>query len=428
MNDPQQDKPESAGEIPDLTFRMADTPEGDSGATSSEPIPEQPASQGDSAEKSVEAQATELTHRIARELAIAGPEGWRRLEAVFSLTVAGGVMYVLYFDDADRMVRVDPPDEVVEVVRLQREVSARLGDGPWWRLALSLEVTGQLEADYDYGDEPFPDDQLLVPEAYRADLQAFPRDRLPVWLAAYIGHDNRQWRSPQQAAEQARADRAAGVTAVRSPEDFPALPVLWARWATIAAAFVAVGSDWGPRILPALGVFEGSSRSGSTLYMLPGGRAVLSGGVWGATELDAAYNGGAALPELYAGAPEWIANQVLNPRAARGMLSFCYWWEDGSWHRGGSPSSDQVSAAVPGMWTSDTVIDVVCGVLSAEPGEELRATAANLVSAAEAGVVTRSTLTALFTDPSDDIDGALYQLSLAGLLTAVATGTPAPSR
>ncbi|MBU3068007.1 hypothetical protein KO481_41650 [Nocardia sp. NEAU-G5] len=434
MTDPQQD-PAEGGEAPDVNFSLS----GLGGAQSAPPPAAQAPAAGESAEpaaekslvdadseapqepaaSSVEEQATQLAHSIARELAVAGPEGWRRLEAIFALTVAGGVSYTLYYDDADRVARLEPSTEILELVGMQRELSAQLGDGPWWRMVVQLDVTGQVEVDYDYGDEPFPDDQLLIPDAYLADLQAFPRDRVPVWLAAYIGHDNRQWRTPQQAAAQTRNDQEAGITAVASSDDFPVLPVLWARWATIAAAFVAIGSEWGPRILPALGVFEGSARSGSTLYVLPGGRAVLSGGVWDAPELDAAYNDGEPMPDVYAGAPEWVANQVLNPRAARGMLSFCYWWDRGSWYRGESPTSDRISAAVPGVWSAQTVADVVCGVVSADPTEEQRTAAANLVAAAEAGVVTRNTLAALFDDPSDDVDGALYQLSLAGLVTAV---------
>jgi hypothetical protein len=382
-----------------------------------EDVPAESSAESVNAPSTVEQQATQLAHTIARELAVQGPEGWKRLEATFALTVAGGVSYTLYYDDADRVARREPSTEIMDLVQTQREVSAQLGDGPWWRMELRLDVTGRVEADYDYGDDPFPDDQMLVPEAYLADLQAFPRDRLPVWLAAYVGHDNRQWRSPQQAAARSRADREAGVVAVRSSDDFPVLPVLWSRWATIAAAFVAIGSEWGPRVLPALGVFEGSSRSGSTLYVLPGGRAVLSGGVWEAPALDAAYNTEAPMPELYSGAPEWVANQVLNPRAARGLLSFCYWWDRDSWYRGDSPTSDRISAAVPGMWSAETVADVVCGVVSADPSSTQRAAAVNLVAAAEAGVVTRATLTALFDDPADDIDGAMYQLSLAGLVT-----------
>ncbi|MEU7140969.1 hypothetical protein ABZ942_16070 [Nocardia sp. NPDC046473] len=418
MTDPQQHAAASTGAAPDVAFRIGGNEPSPSVSpeTSESTVPEPDSTVS---EPTLEDQITALAHRVAQELAVAGPAGWQRMTAVFALTVAGGARTVLYYDEADRVASIEPSDEIMELVRWQREVSAPLGDGPWWRLAIQFDVSGQVELDYDYGDEPFPNEHLLAPEAYLADLETFPRQRLPVWLAAYLGHGNRQWRTPRDAAAQARADQEAGVVAVRSVDDFPALPVLWARWATIAAAFVAVGSEWGPRIQPSLGVFEGASRSGATLYVLPGGRAALSGGVWNAPELDAAYHAGSGLPDLYAGAPEWVANQVLNPRAARGLMSFCYWWEGDGWYRGDSPSADRLSAAVPGIWTDETVIDVVCGVLSDDPSDELRTAAATLVSAAAAGVVTRDTMAALFDDPNDDIDGALYQLSLAGLVTKV---------
>lgn len=391
----------------------------DSPASRADPVAQQDEPPAEEPAPSIEQQATELAHTVARELAAAGPPGWQRLEAHFAITVVGGVTYSLYHDETGRVSRFEPSDEIVETVRLQREISAELGDGPWWRMVIRLDTAGEFEVVYDYGDEPFPDDQLLVPDAYRADLQSFPRARLPVWLAAYLGHANRQRRPAQQAAAQARADRDAGIAAVRAGTDLPDLPVVWARWATIAAAFVAVGSEWGPRILPALGVFEGSGRSGATLYVLPGGRAVLSGGVWNAPELDAAYNDARPLPAVYAGAPDWVADQVLNPRAARGLLSFCYWWEGDSWFRGESAPADLISSAVPGVWSDRTVVDVVCGVVSREPSARQRAAAADLVAATESGVVNRDTLAALFDNPSDDIDAALYQLSLAGLVTEV---------
>ncbi|MGY2063884.1 hypothetical protein ACW9HQ_54050, partial [Nocardia gipuzkoensis] len=52
-----------------------------------------------------------------------------------------------------------------------------------------------------------------------------------------------------------------------------------------------------------------------------------------------------------------------------------------------------------------------------DPDDELRGAAATLVAAAEAGVVNYDTLAAVFTDPEDDVDSALYQLTLAGLVT-----------
>jgi hypothetical protein len=76
------------------------------------------------------------------------------------------------------------------------------------------------------------------------------------------------------------------------------------------------------------------------------------------------------------------------------------------------------------VWSAQTVADVVCGVVSTDPSEQQREAAANLVAAAEAGVVTRNTLAALFDDPADDVDGALYQLSLAGLVTTVPEALP----
>lgn len=371
------------------------------------------------------ARAQALARDLALALAALGPSGWRRLEAVFAMTTAAELALITFFDEAGRGMRAQPTPEVLDLVRAQRAVAAELGDGPWWRLLLALRSTGEIEIDYDYGDEPFPEDQLLPAEAYRADLESFPRSGLPVWLAAYLYHDGAQTRSPKEAARQARADREAGVSAAVSERDFPAFPVLWARWAVMAAAFVAAGSQWGPRMLPALGFFEGSRRSGSTLYVLPGGRAVLSGGVWNSPELDAVYNGGAQAPRWYAGAPEWVANPVLNPRAAAGTLSFCYWWQGGSWFRGESPAASELAEAVPGIWTGETVIDVVSGLLAEEPTARQRESVATLVSAAEIGVVTRETLAEVFGDGEYfDLDSAYYQLSMAGVVLTLPEPMP----
>ncbi|MEU8896840.1 hypothetical protein AB0C65_13360 [Nocardia sp. NPDC048505] len=399
---------EESGEQPDVEFSLGES------APPPEPEDVDPAEQ-----------AREIGHSLARELATIGPQGWAKLEAVFVFTAVAEVAQIVFSDDEERSVRIQPPETVLELVRRHRSVSAELGDGPWWRLLLQLNPAGQLEIDYDYGDEPFPDDHLFPAEVYQADLAEYPRDRLPVWLAAYVAHGNRQSRTPAEAAAWARADREAGVRGTVSARDFPALPTLWARWSVLAAAFVAVGSEWGPRILPALGWFEGAKRGGSTLYMLPGGRAVLSGGVWNAPALDSAYNDGEQLPAYYAGAPAWVANPVLNPRAASGLLSFCYWWEGGRWYRGDSPTADQLAEAVPGIWTAQTVTNVIASLVSSEPSDGQVAAVATLVSAAEAGVVTRDTLISVFGDEGGfDIDSAFYQLTMAGVATTLPDPMP----
>ncbi|WP_157574206.1 hypothetical protein [Nocardia jejuensis] len=354
--------------------------------------------------------------RLTEALTALGPTGWHRMEAVFAMTVASEVSRLVY-SIGERRVSISPPEDVLALVREQRALAAAASTGPWWRMSLVLSASGALDVEHDYGEEPFPHGQLFAPEAYRADLAAYPRDRLPVWLAAYTGHGDRQRRSPQQAARQARADRADRVWPVLSEYEFPPFPLLWARWATIAAAFVAVGSDRGPRMLPWTAVFEGSALDGSILHALPSGRAVLSGGVWNAPTLDAVYNGGAPMPNFYAGAPDWVADPVLDPRATSGLLSFCYWWDAGRWYRGASPSAQECEVAVPGVWTKDIVTGVIAGLFDEQPLPATLEAIGALLRAAEAGTVTRRELVAVFgSTESVDIDGALYQFGLAGLV------------
>lgn len=362
---------------------------------------------------------------IVSELPEFAPAGWRRLEAWFAVTVVCESA-VLLADDGARTVRCTVSESVWDAVRRHRLESAAADAGPWWRLLVRLDAGG-VETGYDYGAEPFPGEQLFAPEAYIADLDHYPRKRLPVWLAAYIGRGVAQSRPPRRAAAAARADDRAGVHAVPADGELPDLGMLWARWGVLAAAFAAVGSELGPRVSPSVGVFEGARRSGSTLTVLPGDRAVLSGGVWGAPILEAVYNGGAEFPKLFAGAPEWVADPVLNPRVATGMLTFCYWWVGGRWYSGESAAMAECAPAVPAVWTVETVRDVVVGLI----GERSDAASAEeLVLAAESRSVTRKTIERVFGHHDRiDSDGALFQFTVAGLVSeqspAAVTGASA---
>ncbi len=409
------------GGVPDLGFTLGG-PAGvksevvrptATGVTSEKPGGPDPSDGAGPPQSTPEEQARELVMRIAQALAESGPPGWRELSAVFALTTVLGGGQVSYADDQGQVVQAAIPDEILALADAQRRASAGSGDGPWWRMLVLLDAEGTLEVDYDYGDEPFPDEQLFVPEAYLADLEEFPRRRLPLWLAAYLYHGGRQLRSPAEAAERARADRDAGVTATEAHNDLPDLPAMWVRWAVMSAAFVAVRSEWGPRIMHSMGWFESSRRSGATLYLLPRGRAVLSGGVWNAPSLDAAYTEGAPLPRLYAGAPDWVVDQVLNARAGSGLLSFCYWWTGDRWYRGESPGGEELGEAVPGVWSDDTVEQVVRELVDAAPGDPRADHVSDLLAAAFDGVVTRSHLLAAF-GPDADIDTAMNQMTSSG--------------
>ncbi|WP_245670938.1 hypothetical protein [Nocardia flavorosea] len=414
-------------DAPDIGFRLALDPAQDDSRDpardgSDLPVPQRTE---DAAEEHDSDRADRrAARRIAEDLGAFGPPGWKQVEAAFAVTATMDIAEVVYTDD-ERSLRADPPDAVSTRVREHRALVAELDGEPWWRLLLRLTADGEFEVGYDYGAEPFPPNQIFDPEVYRADLAEYPRGRLPVWLAAYIAPGNPQQRTPQQAAVAARADTAASVRPTAVYEDLPDFPQLWSRWACIAAGFVAARSDWGPRVSPSLGWFESSRRGGSTLYSLPNGRAVLSGGIWEAPELDAVYNDGAEMPQLYAGAPEWVTDSVLSPRASTGLMSFVYWWTGGRWFRGESPSMRQCVSAVPGVWTVDTTAGVIAGLAAQPAGPRERAAAVDLVTAADIGVVTRDTVTALFDDDEHfDIDGAMYQLSLAGVVASLPPEMP----
>ncbi len=386
--------------IADFTVVDPPQPESDSGGGA--------AGVGDEA---VAEEASRLLEPIAQQLASLGPAGWEEYTAEFAFTVSSQIAQ-LQFYAADRAGLVPVPQSIAELVKRQREVSARMTAGPWWRLLLNVTNRGEMAVNYDYGDEPFPEDQLVTPEYYRDDLEAYPRGHLPVWLAAYVAGPEAQGRDARTAAQAAAADSAAGRTSVVA-EEIPPLPELLARWATLSAAYAGAGSEWGPRIFPGYAWFESDRRSGATLYLLPGDRAVLSGGKWNSPLLDAAYNGGKPLPDLYTGAPAWVNDSVLNTRNRNGLLTFCFWWANGRWYRGGSDTSGELESALPAIWSPDATAAAMAAQTGATAPDQCRA----VLAAVTRGSASFDDVSRLFSNlPEAELDVAANQLSLAGLL------------
>ncbi|NEW42834.1 hypothetical protein GV793_28585, partial [Nocardia cyriacigeorgica] len=77
------------------------------------------------------AELAELADRIVAGLRALAP-GRHRLEASFAMTVVAESALFLA-DDGDHPVRCQVSDEVWELVRRHRILSASLEDGPWWR-------------------------------------------------------------------------------------------------------------------------------------------------------------------------------------------------------------------------------------------------------------------------------------------------------
>lgn len=370
-----------------------------------------PASNRNDAQRDGElsAEAGRLIEPIVQELAALGPANWERFTAVFAIAGPAEVAQLSFFR-AKESVPVQVPVEVMGLVREHRAIAGRMSAGPWWRMRLAVDNRGQVSEQFDYGDEPFPADQLFRPEDYRADIEALPRSRVPVWLAGYIAGPSAQGRDPDEAAASAHADSGAGISEVRTDDIVP-LEEAWSRWAVLAAVRAGMGKPVGAWIEPAVASYENGDGSGSTLCVLPRDRAVLSGGLWNSPLLDAAYNGAGALPALYAGAPEWVNDSVLNVRAQRGALSFCYWWHDGQWYRGGTNTFDELDDPLPVIWTDDETVDAIVR----EVGEDRRDQVTQLVAAANTRSISKGDLVTVLSDADADIDAAYSQLSLAGL-------------
>ncbi|MGB3438275.1 MAG: hypothetical protein WBA97_05930 [Actinophytocola sp.] len=363
-------------------------------------------------EAQIAAEASRLLDPIVRELAMHGVPGWERFDAAFAFTVSAEIAQLRFRTLDGRSGLVPVPNSIATLVRAQREVAAQMPDGPWWRLLLTVTNSGEMTVSYDYGDDPFPDDQLLSAEHYRNDLARYPRRRTPVWLAGYVAGPAAQGRDPHRAAVSAAADAAEGRAATPC-RDLPSLHDLWVRWAVISAAYAGVGSEWGPRIRPGYAWYENDHRSGSTLYWLPGERAVLSGGRWDSVLLANAYNGPGPMPDLYGGAPAWVNDSVINTRNNNGLVSFCFWWAGDRWSRGGTDTSGELDAPLPPV---RTVEDTVAAMTS-HVGPDRAAQCGALLNAATSRKVNPDDVAALFpTQPRVNVDMAIDQLSLAGLL------------
>ncbi len=93
-------------------------------------------------------EASRLIDAIVQQLAQLGPEGWEEFSAVFAFTVTSQIAQ-LQFWTKDRTGLVPVQQSIADLVREQREVSARMSAGPWWRLLLTVPNSGESTVDYD---------------------------------------------------------------------------------------------------------------------------------------------------------------------------------------------------------------------------------------------------------------------------------------
>ncbi|TDZ98773.1 hypothetical protein [Mycobacteroides salmoniphilum] len=346
-------------------------------------------------EETTGADTRALIEKVLEALVLAASPGWQTVHAAFSMAGGEEIAQAVAVT-ADGSVSIPASSKMVQPMREHRRVSVG-SQGPWLRFLIDCDSSGNYSAAPDYGDAELPPSQLLPADAYVRDFQQHPRDRVPVWLLAYTGNEGRQLRPARVALRQA----ADGVRGTRVADDeIPALPLLWARTAVLAALCRGSDAAAGPRCDPTYQVHQGDS-GGCTLARLPGGRAVLSGGRDDSPLLSAAYRGTISWPDLYQGAPTWVHSLYLDSRAGRGMLSFCYWFDGQHWYRSELPETvglnhngrpwspkDELVAGMPEVWTAnDTAAAAVELLRDIGVGlSDRSADATALIFAAESGI------------------------------------------
>jgi len=369
-----------------------------------------------------------LVEQAVRSIAQVAPAGWESLHAAFSFAGGQEIANVVAIT-ASGPAPIQITAEAIELIRAHRKLSNG-SRGPWLRLLFDCDATGALQVALDYGDNELPAEHLLPPEAYVSDFDEFPRLATPLWLVAYMRNKGQQLRT----AAEARQCAVAVGDARESDDEIPPLAALWPRIAVLAAVCRGSNAPDGPRTDPAFQLHIGDD-GGCTLCRLPGDRAVLSGGRNDSRLLSAAYSGTIGWPDLYRDAPTWLHNLYLDPRNARGLLSFCYWWDGTHWYRSELPEAtpltlgetpwkptDEIEYGVPGVWTAEgtaTLVKIVLKRIGIEPSDRTHYAAIDLVRAAEARIVSERDLTKLFPEgvpESFDIAEALAQLDAADVL------------
>lgn len=369
-----------------------------------------------------------LVEQVVQSIAQAAPADWESMHAAFSFAGGAEIAQIVILTP-DGPVRMPITSALIEPIRVHR-IRSIAEQGPWLRLLFDCDASGALQVQFDYGETRIPEDQLLPPEAYLRDFEEYPRADAALWLLAYMGNEGHQLRS----AAQARQQETAVDDARLSDDEIPPFARLWARVAVLSAVCRGANTSVGPRADPSFQLYLGEN-GGCTLARLPGNRAVLSGGRDDSHLLAAAYKGAIVWPDLYRHAPTWLHNLYLDPRTARGLLSFCYWWDGDHWYRaelseatplaqGQDPwkQTDEIARGVPGVWSTDSTANLVKSVIASigvELSDKNHYAALDLVRAAEARIVSEAHLTGLFTGAvpeSFDLAEALAQFDATDVL------------
>ncbi|MEU3016264.1 MULTISPECIES: hypothetical protein [unclassified Nocardiopsis] len=122
---------------------------------------------------------------IGRLVLAEAPEGWKRIEVIFScLSELSAASVVIVTEDGERTtgeLSLQASGELRDLRDLMHEPTR----GTWFSLHYTITRPGSFHVDFNYDDEP-PFPYPLDPERFANDYFRFPRERehIPSWLFA----------------------------------------------------------------------------------------------------------------------------------------------------------------------------------------------------------------------------------------------------
>lgn len=125
----------------------------------------------------------DAVQEVAQAAVAAASPGWERLDLEF--LKAGKVTEMRAFEvRGGEPRRTRFPRAALSAMDRMRAEMARPNSGTWFTARLSVAADGRITQDFNYDDEPQWSRSVVVPENYRIDLDAFPRDaaHTPGWL------------------------------------------------------------------------------------------------------------------------------------------------------------------------------------------------------------------------------------------------------
>ncbi|KAF0849287.1 hypothetical protein FNL39_101725 [Nocardia caishijiensis] len=141
----------------------------------------------------------ELLNAVASDLTRSAGNGWERIDAAFVLIGERVFTRVVAVSGSGKTPVASLPDSLVPMLGRLKSVMYVPGRGTWITLVCTVLSDGAFETGFDDRERPAVGEEMN--RALAAELESYPRDRLPSWMSSGLEAHSRDLRYPWMVAE-----------------------------------------------------------------------------------------------------------------------------------------------------------------------------------------------------------------------------------